>query len=136
MEYKSKGEIAVNDLSCNQSNHVFNVRICLNKSSFGFWTLTFHPRTDFILFESLCWNVFYFSVIIISRLKLLPEHHSPSKENGRQKFSRNKQAGGGAYIPATLRIVGPSIYAKIVLERIPKTICEFENKEEMPVEML
>ena len=37
-----------------------------------------------------------------------------------QKFSRNKQAGGGAYIPATLRIVGPSIHAKLVLERIRK----------------
>lgn len=53
-----------------------------------------------------------------------------------QKFARNKQAGGGAYIPATLRIVGPSIHAKIVLERIRKTLCECENKEEMYVEML
>ncbi|XP_074614307.1 uncharacterized protein LOC141874054 [Acropora palmata] len=53
-----------------------------------------------------------------------------------QKFSRNKQAGGGAYIPATLRIVGPSIHAKLVLERIRKTFCECENKEDMSVEML
>ncbi|KAK2558943.1 hypothetical protein P5673_018568 [Acropora cervicornis] len=52
-----------------------------------------------------------------------------------QKFSRNKQAGGRACIPAILRI-GPSIHAKLVLERICKTLCKCKNKEEMPVEML
>ena len=55
------------------------------------------------------------------------------------QFSGNKLSGGGAYmyIPATLRIVGPSIHTqKNVLERIRKTIFECENKEEMSVEML
>ena len=60
----------------------------------------------------------------------------PVNLSSTQKFSRNKQAGGGAYIPATLRIVGPTIHAQIVLERVRKTLCECENEVEMSVEML
>ena len=45
-----------------------------------------------------------------------------------QKCARNKQASGRAYILTTLQIVGPSIHAKIVLERIRKTLCECKNK--------
>ena len=42
----------------------------------------------------------------------------------------------GAYIPATIRIVGPSIHAKLVLESFRKTLCEYENEVEISVEML
>ncbi|XP_044169886.1 uncharacterized protein LOC114973333 isoform X1 [Acropora millepora] len=60
-------------------------------------------------------NVIHHEVRIVNGETRLSTNPSSS-----QKFSRNKQAGGGAYIPATLRIVGPSIHAKLVLERIRK----------------
>lgn len=59
-----------------------------------------------------------------------------TKPSSTQKFAKNKQAGSGAYIPATLHIFGPIIYAKIVLEGIHKTLIKCENKEEVSVEML
>ena len=50
MEYKSKGEIPVNDLLCNHSNHVFTVHSRLNlTSALGVVEPAFYPRTDFIL---------------------------------------------------------------------------------------
>ena len=55
------------------------------------------------------------------------------------QFSRNKLSGGGAYmyIPATLRIVGPSIHAqKMCWKESARPFFECENKEEMSVEML
>ena len=45
-------------------------------SPLGIAEAAFCPNTDFILFQSFTWNVAYFSVIIISRLTLLLEHHS------------------------------------------------------------
>ena len=36
-----------------------------------------------------------------------------------QKFAKNKQAGSGAYIPATPHVFRPMIYATIVLEGRP-----------------
>ena len=39
-----------------------------------------------------------------------------------QKFSRYKQAGGGAFIPASLLVEGPQRYKEFVLERICCTL--------------
>ena len=53
-----------------------------------------------------------------------------------QKFSRYKQAGGGAFIPVTLLVEGPQRYKEFVLERIRFTLPECENVEDMHVECL
>ena len=40
------------------------------------------------------------------------------RPNAAQKFQRNKQAGGGAYIPATIHVEGPREHKKAVLDRV------------------
>ncbi|CAH3141914.1 unnamed protein product, partial [Porites evermanni] len=40
------------------------------------------------------------------------------RPNAAQKFQRNKQAGGGAYIPATIHVEGPREHKKAVLDRL------------------
>ena len=52
-----------------------------------------------------------------------------------QKFHRNKQAGGGAYIPAQIKIRGPQKYETEVLSRVRATLAECENGREMSVEV-
>lgn len=59
-----------------------------------------------------------------------------SRPSSTQKFSRYKQAGGGAFIPATLLVEGPQRYKEFVLERIRFTLPECENVEDMHVECL
>ena len=39
-----------------------------------------------------------------------------------QKFHKNKQAGGGAYIPASLKITEPQRHMAFVLERLRATL--------------
>nr|XP_058963438.1 uncharacterized protein LOC131790267 [Pocillopora verrucosa] len=57
-----------------------------------------------------------------------------SRPSSTQKFSRYKQAGGGAFIPATLLVEGPQRYKEFVLERIRCTLPECENVQDMHVE--
>ena len=59
-----------------------------------------------------------------------------SRPSSTQKFSRYKQAGGGAFIPVTLLVEGPQRYKEFVLERIHCTLPECENVEDMHVECL
>ena len=59
-----------------------------------------------------------------------------SRPSSTQKFSRYKQAGGGAFIPVTLLVEGPQPYKEFVLERIRFTLPECENVEDMHVECL
>ena len=59
-----------------------------------------------------------------------------SRPSSTQKFSRYKQAGGGAFIPAMLLVEGPQRYKEFVLERIRFTLPECENVEDMHVECL
>ena len=59
-----------------------------------------------------------------------------SRSSFTQKFSRYKQAGGGAFIPVTLLVEGPQRYKEFVLERIRFTLPECENVEDMHVECL
>lgn len=59
-----------------------------------------------------------------------------SRPSSTQKFSRYKQAGGGAFIPVTLLVEGPQRYKEFVLERIRFTLPECENVEDMHVECL
>ena len=40
-----------------------------------------------------------------------------SRPSSTQKFSRYKQAGGGAFIPVTLLVEGPQRYKEFVLEK-------------------
>ncbi|XP_015772452.1 PREDICTED: uncharacterized protein LOC107350723 [Acropora digitifera] len=40
------------------------------------------------------------------------------RPNAAQKFQRNKQAGGGAYIPATIQVEGPREHKEAVLDRV------------------
>ena len=64
------------------------------------------------------------------------ERTETSWPSSTQKFSRYKQAGGGAFIPVTLLVEGPQRYKKFVLERIRFTLPECENVEDMHVECL
>ncbi|CAH3164176.1 unnamed protein product [Pocillopora meandrina] len=59
-----------------------------------------------------------------------------SRPNSAQKFSRYKQAGGGAFIPVTLLVDRPQRYKEFVIERIRFTLPECENVEDMHVECL
>ena len=53
-----------------------------------------------------------------------------------QKFHKNKQAGGGAYIPASLKITGPQQHMTFVLGRLWTTLREYENGDEMSIDLL
>lgn len=64
------------------------------------------------------------------------EPTTTSRASSTQKFSRNKQAGGGAYIPATLLVEGPREFEQFVLEKIRSTLPECENEEDLNVECL
>ena len=59
-----------------------------------------------------------------------------SRPSSTQKFSRYKQAGGGAFIPVTLLVEGQQRYKEFVLEKMRFTLPECENVEEMHVECL
>ena len=59
-----------------------------------------------------------------------------SRPSSTQKFSRYKQAGGGAFIPVTLLVEGPQRYKEFVLEKMRFTLPECEDVEEMHVECL
>ncbi|CAH3192812.1 unnamed protein product, partial [Porites evermanni] len=49
--------------------------------------------------------------------------------NAAQKLQRNKQAGGGAYIPATIQFEGPchASSKKAVHDRVHTSLAECEN---------
>ena len=50
--------------------------------------------------------------------------------------TQQKQAGGGAYIPASLKITGPQQHMTFVLERLRATLHECENEGEMSIDLL
>ena len=64
------------------------------------------------------------------------EPTTTSRASSTQKFSRNKQAGRGAYIPATLLVEGPREFEQFVLEKMRSTLPECENEEDLNVECL
>ena len=49
------------------------------------------------------------------------------RPNAAQKFQRNKQAGGGAYIPATIQVKGPREHKEAVLDRVRTSLAECES---------
>ena len=51
------------------------------------------------------------------------------RPNAAQKFQRNKQGGGGTYIPATVKLEVPREYEEAVLDRVRTTLAECENGE-------
>ena len=53
-----------------------------------------------------------------------------------QKFHKNKQAGGGAYITVSLKITGPLQHMTFVLERLRATLHKCENGDEMSIDLL
>ena len=53
-----------------------------------------------------------------------------------QKIHKNKQAGGGAYIPASLKITGPQQHMTFVLERLRATLHECENGDKKSIDLL
>ena len=57
------------------------------------------------------------------------------RPNAAQKFQRNKQAGGGAYIPATIHVEGPREHKKDVLDRARTSLAECENGELMTIDI-
>ena len=53
-----------------------------------------------------------------------------------QTFHKNKQAGGGAYIPASVKIAGPQQHMTFVVERLRAILHECENGDEMSIDLL
>ena len=51
------------------------------------------------------------------------------------KVPKNKQAGGGAYIPATIHVEGPREQKKAVLDRLRTSLAECENGELMTIDI-
>ena len=77
----------------------------------------------------ICWPEFYlFSLRIVNGEPTVTVHR-----NTAQKFQRNKQAGGGVYIPATIQVDGPHEHKETVLDRVPTSLAECENGELGPV---
>ena len=64
------------------------------------------------------------------------EPTTTARPTTQQKFHKNKQAGGGAYIPASLKITGPRQHMPFVLERLRATLHECENRDEMSIDLL
>ena len=80
---------------------------CAGKTAFEFFGLTF----------------------LNLRLSLLSKHchGEPTvtvRPNAAQKFQRDKQAGGGAYIPETIKVEGPREYERAVLDKVRTTLAE------------
>ena len=74
--------------------------------------------------------------LVTQNREINEERTVTSRSSFTQKFSRYKQAGGGAFIPVTLLVEGPQRYKEFVLERIRFTLPECENVEDMHVECL
>ena len=55
--------------------------------------------------------------------------------NAAQKFQRNKQASGGAYIPATVQVEGPREVKKAVLDKVRTFLAECENGGLMTIDI-
>ena len=53
------------------------------------------------------------------------------RPNAAQKFQRNKQVGGGAYIPTTVQVEFPREHKDAVLDRVRTSLTECENGEIM-----
>ena len=50
-------------------------------------------------------------------------------------FQRNNRAGGGAFIPAVIKIEGPYEVKETMLNRIRDTLAECENGDMMSVDV-
>ena len=57
------------------------------------------------------------------------------RPNAALKFQRNKQAGGGAYIPATIQVAGPREHKEAVIDRVRTSLTECENGELMSIDI-
>ena len=57
------------------------------------------------------------------------------RPNAAQKFQRNKQASGGAYIPATVQVEGPREVKKAVLDKVRTFLAECENGGLMTIDI-
>ena len=62
-------------------------------------------------------------------------HFGGCVRNAAQKFQRNKQAGGGAYIPATIQVEGPREHKEAVLDRVRTSLTECENGKLMSIDI-
>ena len=81
-------------------------------------------------------QLYLIGFLVTQNREINGERTVTSRPSSTQKFSRYKQAGGGAFIPVTLLVEGPQRYKEFVLERIRFTLPECENVEDMHVECL
>jgi len=90
-----------------------------------------HWRTAFefigLIFFLICVSLFSLSIVN-------GEPTVTARPNAAQKFRKNKQAGGGVYIPATIKVEGPREYEEAVLDRVRTSLAECENGEFMSVD--
>ena len=57
------------------------------------------------------------------------------RPNAAQKFQRDKQAGGGAFIPATVQVEVPREHKEAVQDRVRTSLTECENGELMSLDI-
>ena len=57
------------------------------------------------------------------------------RPNAAQNFQRNKQAGGGAYITATVQVEVPREHKEAVQDRVRTSLKECENGELMSIDI-
>ncbi|KAK2556218.1 hypothetical protein P5673_021828 [Acropora cervicornis] len=55
--------------------------------------------------------------------------------NAAQKFQRNKQAGGGAFIPPTIQLESRRKHKQAVLDRVRTSLTKCENGELMSIDI-
>ena len=78
----------------------------------------------------------FFNLLCLFSLRIVNGEPTVSvRPNTAQKFQKNKQAGGGAYIPATIHVEGPREHKKAVLDRVRTSLAECENGELMTIDI-
>ena len=78
----------------------------------------------------------FFNLLCLFSLRIVNGEPTVSvRPNTAQKFQKNKQAGGGAYIPATIHAKGPREHKKAVLNRVRTSLAECENGELMTIDI-
>ena len=92
------------------------------------------PRSHTITSARYLVQPYLIGFLVTQNREINGERTVTSRPSSTQKFSRYKQAGGGAFIPAMLLVEGPQRYKEFVLERIRCTLPECENVQDMHVE--
>ena len=75
------------------------------------------------------------SEVSLFSLRIVSGEPITVRPNADRKFQRNKRAGGGAFIPAVIKIEGPHEFKETVLNRVRDTPAECENGDMMSADV-